>query len=230
MVTNVDPQLICQAQIFHGLEFVHLQQVTRYLKLETYPARVNFINVGLPDDTVFFILRGTVKIHIQHPDGKDVILAILKSGDIVGELNVVDHEVRSATAITREESTLVWMERSAFEHCLETIPKLAINLVQVLGRRLRLANAQIRSLSVQDVFGRVARQILAFAQEYGETLETGDQKISLQLTQSEIAGLVGATRKSVNEVISFYKESGYIAEKSRYYIIHNKDALARRCK
>ena len=99
----------------------------------------------------------------------------------------------------------------------------------MLARRLRLADAQIQSLAALDVYGRVARQLLAFAQEYGEEQSDGSTLIPLRLTQSDLADLTGATRVRVNQVLVDYKERGYIsAGPDHRFTIHNREALARR--
>ena len=122
------------------------------------------------------------------------------------------------------------MNRLAFGECLRAMPHLSYNLVQLLTRRLRLANEQIKALSTLDVRGRVARQILAFAQQYGREDAEDGVRIPLRLTQSDVAALVGASRERVNQVIVDFKESGFISVDPRHHItVHDQSALVRRC-
>jgi CRP/FNR family cyclic AMP-dependent transcriptional regulator len=159
-----------------------------------------------------------------------VILAILGGGQLVGELSLIEQQARSATVVTLEESTLLWIDRVAWQQCLETMPALTLNLVRLLARRLRLANAQIQALATQDVFGRVARQLLAFAAEYGQPNTNGETVIPLRLTQSDLASLVGASRVRVNQVLSFYQQRHVITIHPNYHItVLNVQALAQRC-
>ena len=103
---------------------------------------------------------------------------------------------------------------------------MAYNLVAILSRRLRLANAQIESLTTQDVSGRIARQILALAHEYGEPAAEGAVRIPLRLTQGDFAGLIGATRVRVNQVLLTFKERNYITVDHDHRItVRNRDAL-----
>jgi CRP/FNR family cyclic AMP-dependent transcriptional regulator len=129
-----------------------------------------------------------------------------------------------------EEATLAWLDRATFWECLQTIPTMTQNLVSMLSRRLRMANAHIESLATQDVAGRAARQILAFAQEYGLRQPNGDTLIPIRLTQSELAGLIGATRVRVNQVLVSFKERNYVSVDHNYRItVHDAEALERMC-
>jgi CRP/FNR family cyclic AMP-dependent transcriptional regulator len=107
--------------------------------------------------------------------------------------------------------------------------ELSYNLVRLTARRLRLANEQIQALSTLDVRGRVARQIVAFAQQYGEPIEPVGVRIPLRLTQTDVASLVGASRERVNQVIVDFKESGFISVDATHRIsVHDQDALIAR--
>jgi CRP-like cAMP-binding protein len=79
------------------------------------------------------------------------------------------------------------------------------------------------------VNGRVARQLLAFAERYGRNIAEGIQ-VRIVLTQSDLADLVGASRKRVNQAMVFFKEQGLVSTDTEgRFIIHNKEGLARFC-
>ena len=120
------------------------------------------------------------------------------------------------------------MNRAAFQECLQ-IPEFSNNLVRLLCARLRLANEQIQSLSSLDVAGRVARQLLAFAERYGLP-EEGGTRISLRLTQSDLAQLVGASRERVNQIMVDLRQKGLIAlEPGQQVVVRDPAGLARIC-
>jgi CRP/FNR family cyclic AMP-dependent transcriptional regulator len=110
------------------------------------------------------------------------------------------------------------------------MPAIALNLLRILSDRLRLANERIQALCALDVYGRVARQIQSFARQYGQRDSAGIVTIPIRLTQSDIASLVGATRERVNQVMTSFKQQGYIAVDRNYRItVRNPDALERYC-
>jgi CRP/FNR family cyclic AMP-dependent transcriptional regulator len=98
-----------------------------------------------------------------------------------------------------------------------------------LSNRLRLANSQIQALATQDVYGRVARQLLILADTFGRRDQNGDIVVPLRMTQGDLASLVGASRVRVNQALVVFKDSGYISVDAALQItIHNYAALAAR--
>jgi len=230
MAAVSDPGTLGELPLFRGLPLEQLAQLNHLLRRKTFPAGAEIITAEQPGEVGYIIVSGTVKIHVEQAEGSDVILAILGAGEIVGEMSLVERMGHSATVVTLEDAMLLWMDRTAFEECLRTMPGMTYNLVRVLARRLRLADAHIQSLAALDVFGRVARQLLAFAQEYGVPAPNGAILIPLRLTQSDLASLVGASRVRVNQVLGFYKQQSYISiDQVAYITVLNQAALAQRC-
>ena len=230
MVAMQDSNTLGAMLLFRGLTPEQLSTLSGLLRRRTVPAGATLMLAEDMGEVAYLILSGTVKIALDQADGSEMILALLGPGEIVGEMSLVDRQGRSAGVVTQEACTLLALDRSTFERCLQTMPVLPLNLVRLLARRLRLANAQIEALGTLDIYGRVARQILAFAHEYGEPLGDGALRIPLRLTQSDIAGLVGASRVRVNQVMVAYKRRKYISVDHAYRItVHNVAALAKRC-
>lgn len=196
--------------LFRGLSARQLARLDCHLRHVVIPAGKTIITATQADEDVYILRNGTVKVHVEQVDGTDVILAILGPGQIMGEVHAADNLGHSASVITLEESTFLWMNRSDFCTCLETIPELQQNLLHLLCGRLRLANAQIQSLVSLDAAGRVARQIIIFAQEYGHIAANGDIHIPLRLTQHDLASMVGASRVRVNQILADYRQRGYL--------------------
>ena len=231
MSTRIDPQELAQISLFRDLSLEQRTRLSERLHSHTFPANSNIITAEQPGEVVYIIRSGTVKITMDQADGNAVILAILGAGDVVGEMSLVDSAGRSASVITLEPSTLLWMGRDDFESCLRQFPEINYNLVRLLSQRVRLANEQIQALASLDVFGRVARQFLAFAEKYGQSNGDGEILIPIRLTQSDLADLVGASRRRVNQVIVNYKRHDYISvDEDGYISVCDREALARLCR
>ena len=228
--TAYDLSTLSRIALFRDLTQPQLHQVSELLHSRTYQAGRALMTVEQPGEVVYIILSGTVKVHVEQEDGRDVIISILGPGECVGEMSLLDQVGRSATVVTIEESELLWLDRPTFRRYLIEMPTLAYNLACVLSARLRLANDQIQALAAREAENRIARQIHAFAQRYGQQLPNGDVYIPIRLTQTDIAALTGASREHTNKILVSYKERGYISTDRRHYLtIHNQQALAKRC-
>jgi CRP/FNR family cyclic AMP-dependent transcriptional regulator len=226
-VTHIEA--LSEIALFRGLTRGQLSTLNELLHHKTFAAGANILTAEQPGEAVYLIVSGTVKVHIEQADGTDVLIAILTAGDTVGEMSLLDCACRSASVVALEETTCLWLDRSAFQQCLRAMPAMQDNLCAILCKRLRLANEQIQSLASQGVEGRVARQLLAFAQLYGQAAGSGEIVIPFGLTQSDLASMVGATRERVNQVLMAYKQRQYISVDQHHRIaIHNQEALLKR--
>jgi CRP/FNR family cyclic AMP-dependent transcriptional regulator len=220
--------ILSDIQLFEGLTPTQLDWVSHRAHRRVFPTGKNVMLIEQPGEAVYVILHGTVKVYTEQ-GGRDAILSILGSGDLIGEMSLIDSVGRSASVVTLEDSLMLWMDKVTFNYILDNFPPIARNLVKILSARVRLSDQMIQSLATLDVNGRVARQLLAFAERYGRDAD-GMLKIRIALTQSDIADLVGASRKRVNQTMVYFKEEGLISMDADGRInIHSKDGLARFC-
>jgi CRP/FNR family cyclic AMP-dependent transcriptional regulator len=231
-IKNSDTRnLLSDIQLFEGLTSAQLEWVAQRTHRRVFPAGSNVLTVEQPGEAVYIILHGTVKIHVEQGDGRDVILSILGAGDLLGEMSLIDSLGRSASAVTLENSLLLWMDKRTFHHLLDEVPPVARNLVRILSARVRLSDQLIQALASLDVYGRVARQLLAFAERYGRPTADGETRIPITLTQGDIADLVGASRKRVNQVMVAFRSQGLIrAEADGHIVLCDSQGLARYCR
>lgn len=231
MPEPLDPTVLSGVALFRGLSSEQLGRLAALLHKRTFQADADVITAEEPGGGAYVILEGSVKVYITHTDGTEVILAILGQGEIVGEMSVADSLGRSASVRTLEDATFLWMDRRTLLSSLEELPQVSRNLVGILSRRLRLADTHTRALAALDVYGRVAAQLLAFAREYGEKLPDSATLIPLRLTQTDLAGLVGASRVRVNQALGYYRKRGSISmDRESRIIVHDEDALAHRAR
>ena len=225
-----EPGDLAEFPLFRDLTPVQLSKLSALLRYKRCSARTEIITIDQPGGMAYVILEGSVKIHIDQADGSDVILAVLGAEEIVGEMSLADSLGRSASVTTLEPTTLLMIDRSAFWASIREMPTLSYNLVSILSRRLRLANLHTQSLARLDVYGRVAARLAAFAREYGKAAPNGGVLIPLNLTQSDLAGMVGASRVRVNQALSYFKRRNYLSvDDDRRIVVHDVAALDRRC-
>lgn len=219
----LDPKLLLNIPLFRGLSETQLDYLCARARLRTYKTEEAIVHQDDPGETLYIILRGIVKVSTTEPDGAEVFLAVLATGDNFGELSLIDSKFRSADVVTQEETTLVSVDREAFETLMRD-STFARNLLRILANRTRRANERIRAHCTLDVYGLVARQILEFAELYGKPQADGSTLIPIRLTQSDIGDLVGASRERVNQVMKFFREKKSLSIDPSYRITVHKMA------
>ncbi|HEX4207174.1 MAG TPA: Crp/Fnr family transcriptional regulator, partial [Ktedonobacteraceae bacterium] len=144
------------------------------------------------------------------PDGQEISLVVFGKGECFGELALLDGEPRSADATALERVECYTLQRSDFHKAIMKNPKIAIQILEVLSKRLRKTDKQVEDLIFLDVYGRVAKKLLELAEEHGIQVENGVM-IDVRLTQQELASMVGASRESVNKVMGYFMDKHYIS-------------------
>jgi CRP/FNR family cyclic AMP-dependent transcriptional regulator len=164
------------------------------------------VEQGEKSNTLFIILTGRVRVVTSDKRGREVILATLNPGDYIGEMSLIDNEPHSATCRAEVQTDMLTLGRAEFARCLPENSSMAYAIMRGLVQRLRHADRKIESLALMDVYGRVARSLLEFAQPDREGLMTIRERISRQ----DIAKMVGASREMVSRVMKDLEDRGFI--------------------
>jgi CRP/FNR family cyclic AMP-dependent transcriptional regulator len=221
-----DVKELAKLDLFRGLSASELTRVNDLLGRTRFPTGAMILTASQPGEIAYIVLEGTLKVSVLERNGRELTLALLGPGEIAGELSLADRAGRSADVTALEPSTLVWIDRNTFDQLRREIPAITENLLRLLARRLRLANAQLQAMATLDVHGRIARQLLALAEALGEELPDGSVRIPLRITQSDLAALVGATRVRVNEVLVGFTRRKFVEVDGKHRItIRNRDEL-----
>ena len=231
MAATIDPTELAEVPLFRGLTPAALTELAALLRRRAFGEGAAILRAEEPGEVAYVVRDGYVRVEADQVDGGCTILAILGPGEVVGELSLIDRLGRSATVVAHEPTTLYGIDRAAFWACLRTMPAVTYNLVGLLSRRLRLADAHVQALATLDVEARVARQLLALTAEHGEADGAAGVRLPFRLTQGDLAGLVGASRVRVNQVLRSYRQRGVVSVDPRQRItVHDPDALAERCR
>jgi CRP/FNR family cyclic AMP-dependent transcriptional regulator len=182
---------------------------------------------GDSGDQLYVIVEGKVKLGRTAPDGRENLLAILGPGQMFGELSLFDPGPRSATATAVIETTLVALSHADLLRWLEGRPVVAHGLLTQLASRLRKANDVVADLVFSDVPGRVAKALIDLASRFGRTADDGVH-VNHDLTQEELAQLVGASRETVNKALADFASRGWLRLEPRSVVIMDLDRLTRR--
>ncbi|GAB4098234.1 Crp/Fnr family transcriptional regulator [Sinomonas halotolerans] len=182
---------------------------------------------GDQGDQLYFIVSGKVKLGRTSPDGRESLLAILGPGELFGEMALFDPAPRNATATAVSETRLAGLKNEALNTLLRSRPEVSAQLLQALARRLRRTNDSLSDLVFSDVPGRVAKALLDLADRFGRPATDG-VLVAHELTQEELAQLVGASRETVNKALAEFVQRGWIRLEARAVVILDMQRLRQR--
>ena len=182
---------------------------------------------GDQDISFYIIVSGKIKIRRTLPDGRKRLLALLGSGDMVGDLALLDTTPSNTTAVAVGETKLISLSREELIRRIDEQPEIAKYLLTSLALCLRQADEAKTDLVFSDVSGRVAKILLSLGNRFGEMTESGI-RVPHDLTQEEIAQLVGASRETVNKALVDFVSRGWIQLENRTVIILDSEHLGRR--
>ncbi|MET0900458.1 MAG: Crp/Fnr family transcriptional regulator [Mycobacterium sp.] len=221
--------------MFHGVQRETLSVLIRQLAPLEFRRGQTIVTEGEPGDRMYVILDGKVKVGRSTSDGRHNLLAVLGPSDVFGELSVFDFGTRTSTVTAVTKVRAVSIERSALTAWITAHPGLGEQLLQVLARRLRDTHDSVGDLIFTDVPGRVAKLLLTLATRFGVVEpgahpDTASIRVEHDLTQEELAQLVGSSRESTNKALAEFAERGWIRVRGKTVVILDRSRLARRAR
>lgn len=186
-------------------------------------------NEGESSEQIVAVVSGRVKISHFTNDGREVVLAIRGAGELLGDMSWVDREPRSATGIALDPVEALIVTVDDFTDFIASTPRVALLLLQNLTRRLRDADRKRIEFAAYDTVGRVARRLLELGERFGEPEPTGGGvRITLPLSQQELAGWIGSSREAVSKALQMLRKRGLIETHRRGISVLDADGLAKR--
>ncbi len=177
-----------------------------------------------PGDTFFLLVKGSVSVCRIAPDGRETILSILKEGDFFGEMSMFDSSLRSASIKTLTDVEVGAIRQADFLTLLDRNPRIGRSLVIALSERLRAANALIAATTSQDIRARLASLLLNLSNQFGENVDNGT-RITLRLTNQEMANMIGTTRETVNRTLNRFWDDRLVDMRTAHVVIVDPDRL-----
>lgn len=221
--------LLEQAPLFSVLHPRDLQVLASKFHEIAYKRTEMVFREGEPAERLFLIEAGRIKLTISSPRGGELLIAVLSRGEFFGELSVIDRGPRAMSARVMEDSRVYSLDVDVFWMMLESRPALARRLLELMARRLRRADQTSQDLVFFDAQTRLARKLLELGRDHGEA--TGDRdeiRITVRVTQEEMAQMIGSTRASTNRLLAAFAERGWINWNGGNPVLLSPEALMRR--
>jgi CRP-like cAMP-binding protein len=225
----VENDVLRQAPLFGALD----DEAALALRSSMTEARLRrgevLFHEGDSGDKLYLVTDGKVKLGRTSSDGRENLLAILGPGQMFGELSLFDPGPRSATVTAVTETSLLSLSHDDLLRWLEGRPTVALGMLSQIAGRLRRANDVNADLVFSDVPGRVAKALLDLADRFGRTADDGVH-VHHDLTQEELAQLVGASRETVNKALADFASRGWLRLEPRSVVIMDVERMKRRAR
>jgi CRP-like cAMP-binding protein len=225
----VDHDVVRRAPLFAGLDQESAESLIAQMTTTHMERGDILFHEGDPGDRLYVLGEGKIKLGQSSPDGRENILAVLGPGEMFGELSLFDPGPRTATATAVAETQVLALSTEQLREYLSGRPQVALTLLAALARRLRRTNESLSDLVFNDVPGRVAKALLDLASRFGRPVEEGVM-VSHDLTQEELAKLVGASRETVNKALADFAGRGWLRLEARAVLLQDVERLKRRAR
>ena len=225
----MEDSIIARIPLFERMSPEEREELRGMMSQTTLRRGEVLFNEGDSGDRLYILLTGKVKLGHTSVDGRENLLAVLGPGEIVGELTLFDPGLRSATATAVATTELLALEHNQLMGFIDSHPTLAKDMLRALAVRLRLTNIALADLVFSDVPGRVAKALLDLAERFGAPTEDGIH-VPHDLTQEELAQLVGASRETINKSLAEFSSRGWIRLEGRAVTLIDVERLKRRAR
>ena len=195
---------------FGGLDPDALERLAASMRSRRFRRGEVIFHIGDPGDALFVIVSGEVKISLPSETGDEAILATLRPGDVFGELALLDGAPRSASASALMPTETVILPRERFRELIATETGVRDALLASIAGELRRLTTHVEELHFLDITGRLAARLVRIAQESGTPLADGSLRLRTNLTQADLAAMVGCTRQSVNKLLGQFTDDGLL--------------------
>ncbi|WP_030172732.1 Crp/Fnr family transcriptional regulator [Spirillospora albida] len=182
---------------------------------------------GEATDWVAVLLRGRVKAFSYRDHGGEALLAVREPGSLLGEVAAIDGFPRSASVAAMEPVRVRALTAEEFRAFLQAHGRVSLIIMRMLCQRWRDADRKRVEFGMFDATGRVAQRLVELAERFGVPYDDRSVRITLDITQDELAGWVGASREAVSKALRTLRDHGWVETGRRRMIVHDLQALRR---
>jgi CRP/FNR family cyclic AMP-dependent transcriptional regulator len=220
-------EILGMIPLFSGLPEEHLTQLARASYVRSYKKRECVCRADDHVNSLFYLLDGVVQMGMTNSEGKEIGIMLLESGQWFGELALLDGQYQPTTIIALQPSQALLLPRQPFLDVLHTQPTVALDMLTVAYRRLYHVLNQMKRVQFGTPYQRVARVLLALADQHGIAHPSGT-RVKIRLTHQNLADLTGLTRETVTQTISAFRHTGcLIVDEDRQWILADRQRIQR---
>jgi CRP/FNR family cyclic AMP-dependent transcriptional regulator len=225
--THEDDSVVRTAPLFSALDDDSAASLRASMVTVRLSKGDTLFKEGDEGDRLYVVAEGKLKLGTSSGDGRENLLSILGPGDMFGELSLFDPGPRTATATAVTDARLLALSSDQVIGWVTRHPQVSLQLLGRMAQRLRRTNEVLADLVFSDVPGRVAKAIIELGSRFGVQKEDG-LHVNHDLTQEELAQLVGASRETVNKALADFAARGWVRLEPRAVVVIDYERLNKR--
>ena len=202
------------------------QELLKQARLKHVAANQAVFYKDDPGDGLYGVVAGRIVATVESANGKELILNTFGPGEFFGEIALLDGKGRTATAMAREPSELIFLGRSAFLPFLRRRHEVAARMIAFLCERLRRTTILVEDSAFLGVPTRLAKQLAVLIDHTGEPDEAAPG-LTIRISQGELARMLGVSREMVSRQLAVWREAGIVKLGRGSLTVRDEGALDR---
>jgi len=208
-VASLDPRALGSLDLFLDLSPAALTEVTALTRVRHLPKDGRVFEQGEPAERAHALIDGGVRISQSGSDGGQVLIRFIGPGEMFGTVALFTDQRYPADAVAMVESLEVSWSEADLRDLLHRHPRIAMNVIRIIGKRLKEAQERVRELSTQRVERRVAHALLRLVRQAGQIAQ-GGTAIDFPLRRKDVADISGTTLHTVSRILTAWEKAGLV--------------------
>lgn len=215
-------QLLSKAFLISTMPDRALDDLVKFTTIARIEPHRLIFSKGDPGDCLYGILTGRVRIFSTSPEGSEIVLNVMESGELFGEIALLDGSTRTASAASMEHADLLRIHRDHFLPYVKANPDLILGMLTLVCQRLRWTSSMIEDAAFLPFSARLAKRLLALAEHHRKP---GEREVTVAVSQHDLGGMVGAGREAINKQLAFWRSAGIVDTGRGAIVIRDCEAL-----
>ena len=218
--------LLSEVALFAGLSDADIEAIGHATTMTHCVRGQQILSPDDPPDRIHIVKKGRVRVYRISPDGKQLTLDIHEKGTILGDMSLLGQDpLPEAYAEAIDDGVICTITSDELRRLIEQFPVIGVNIIRHLSRRLQSAERELEAMAYQRVDQRLARRLIDLASRFGAPTERGTL-IRANLTQQELAEMVGTTRETLAHTLGDFRRRGLLDTAHHQVLIRDADRLA----
>lgn len=211
---QIAPQVLASLELFQGLSPAALDDVVASARVLRLSKETRIFNQGDPEVRAHVVIDGSIRISQAGSDGAQIVVRFIGPGEMFGIVALFTDGQYPADAVTLVESIEASWSEAELLALIERHPRIAINVIRVIGARLQVVQNRLREVSTQRVERRIAHALLRLAQQAGHGTVDG-MAIEFPLRRKDVADISGTTLHTASRILTAWEKAGLLVSHNR---------------